>query len=275
MFKFGGATGVNLKKATYQLRVIRSHSRFDCRTGQRAEKRSAPVRAKRPEQYYRVFKASAERLVNWETSELRNLVRKHLLRGTRDINTFNTELDAWYTKDATRERMRNYMLPVIASYAAMVAADAQEEVGGELAAGWADVQAAGYTEIYVREHIDSSKGQLLALSSESEPETAISTRLDEWEEKRADKIAQWETVNAAGVFARLAFVVLGVRYLRWRANPGACPYCQSMDGKVVGIDSAFALGNVEAEGQEPMRLFRNPKNPPLHEACRCIIMAEV
>lgn len=240
-------------------------------TGQRAEKRSMPARAKRPEQYYRVFKAAAERLVNWEISELRNLVRKHLSRSTRDISTFNTEIDAWYGKDATRDRMRNYMLPVIASYAAVIAADAEGEVGGQLASGWADVQANGYTEIYVREHIDSSKGQLLALSGEPEPEAAINTRLDEWEEKRADKIAKWETVNASGVFARLAFVALGVRYLRWRTSANPCPYCQSMDGKVVGVDSAFALGNVEAEGQEPMRLFRTPKNPPLHEGCVCHI----
>lgn len=263
---------MNLRKATQQLRIIHNYSRFDCRTGQRVEKRSVPVRAKRPAQHYKVFKSAAERLVNWEISEIKTLIRKHLLRSTRDINTFNLELDAWYMKDVTKERMRKYMLPVIASYAEVVASDAQEEIGSELAAGWVDVQANGYTDIYVREHIDSSKGQLLVLSGESEPEAVISTRLDEWEEKRAGKIAQWETVNAAGVFARLAFAALGVRYMRWNTNPGACPYCKSMDGKVVGIDSTFALGDVEVEGDEPMMLFRNPKNPPLHQGCSCYIM---
>jgi len=239
--------------------------------GQGAEKRSMPVRAKRPEQYYTVFKAAAERLVRWEISEIRKLVRKHLKRNTRDISTFNTELDAWYTRDATKERMRKYMLPVILSYTSVIAADAEEEVGGELTQGWTDVQANGYTEIYIREHIDSSKGQIQALAREPEPETTINERLDEWEEKRPDKIAKWETVNAAGVFARLAFAALGVRYLRWRTSTNPCPYCQSMDGKVVGINSAFALGNVEAEGEPPMRLFKTPKNPPLHQGCSCYI----
>ena len=239
--------------------------------GQRMEKRNIPARAKRPEQYYQVFRASAERLVKWEISELRILVRKHLSRSIRDISTFNTEIDVWYGKDATRDRIRNYMLPAAASYAAVIAADAEEEVSGELASGWADVQANGYTEIYIRDHIDSSKGQLLALSGEPEPETMINTRLNEWEEKRADKIAKWETVNAAGVFARLAFAALGVRYLRWRTSINPCPYCQSMGGKVVGISNVFSLGNMEAEGQEPMRLFRTPKNPPLHEGCVCHI----
>jgi len=240
-------------------------------TGQRSEKRSMPARAKRPEQYYRVFKSATERLVKWEASEIRSLVRKHLARSTRDINTFNIELDAWYSKDTTKERIRKYMLPVIASYASVIAADAQEEVGNELAAGWADVQANGYTEIYVRDHIDNSKGQIQALARKQEPEVAINERLDEWGEKRPDKIAKWETVNAAGVFARLAFAALGIKYLRWRNGTNPCPYCKSMDGKVVGIDSAFTLGNVEAEGEPPMRLFRNPKNPPLHEGCSCFI----
>ncbi len=243
---------------------------------QRVEQRDGPklpTRAKRPEQYLSVFQAAAERLVRWETSEIRSLVRKHLQRSTREAAGFFTELEAWYAKDATKERMRNYILPVVSSYAAIIAADVEDEIGGQLPEGWSDAQAPGYTDIYVRQHVDSSKGQIQALLIEPEPATTVLQRLDEWDEKRPSKIAQWETVNAAGVFARLAMGALGMRAVRWVAGgPKPCPYCQALDGKIVDIRDTFALGSVEAQGEEPMRLIRSPRNPPLHEGCACMIM---
>jgi len=237
------------------------------------ERRALPVRAKRPEQYFPVFQAAAERLVRWETSEVRKLVRKHLERSTRDTAKFLDELEVWYTKDTTKQRMRNYIFPVVSSYAEIIAADVEEEVGGRLPEGWTDTQAIGYTDIYTREHIDSSRGQIQALVTETGSADAVTQRLDEWDEKRPVKIAQWETVSAAGVFARLAMGALGVVALRWVAGGSKpCAYCQALDGKVVGIRDAFALGSVQAEGQEPMRLNRSPRNPPLHEGCVCTIM---
>ncbi|MBT9176892.1 MAG: hypothetical protein DDT20_01217 [Firmicutes bacterium] len=231
---------------------------------ERRDKPKLPVRVKRPRQYLPVFLAAAKRLVRWEISEVRNLLRKRL-----DI----TELEAWYEKDETQRRLRAYIHPAVASYAAIIASDVEDEIGSQLLDGWAEMQAAGYSDIYVRDHIHDSRGQLRALSMVAEPDAAVNQRLDEWDERRPGKIADWETVNAAGVFARLACVALGVKLLRWAAvGAKPCPYCQTLDGMVVDVKGTFAQNDVQAEGQEPMRLNRSPRNPPLHEGCVCAIL---
>ncbi|MBT9169598.1 MAG: hypothetical protein DDT19_02960 [Syntrophomonadaceae bacterium] len=107
----------------------------------------------------------------------------------------------------------------------------------------------------------------------ADPDVAVNQRLDEWDERRPEKIAAWETVNAAGVFARLACGALGVKLLRWATvSAKPCAFCQVLDGKIVGVQGTFAQSEVQAEGQEPMQLHRDPRNPPLHEGCQCMIL---
>jgi len=243
------------------------------RQSEKRDKPKLPVRAKRPEQYYAAFFSAADRLVRWEASEIEKLVNTHLWRSVRDIDAFGQAVERFYADERTGERIGSYVRAVVQSYAAIIADDVVQEVGGELADDWSEIQAVGYANIFVRDHIADSKGQLLALAREQEPETTITTRLDEWRERRPGKIAQWETVAAAGVFARYAMKALGITRLRWvAAGAKPCPYCLSLDGRVVGIDSAFAMGEITAEGEPPMRLYRNPRNPPAHNACSCVIL---
>jgi len=59
-----------------------------------------------------------------------------------------------------------------------------------------------------------------------------------------------------------------VTKLIWRANSNACPICQEMDGKVVGIEHPFAtagqkIGDLTVSG--------NISHAPLHTGCTCMI----
>jgi len=53
-----------------------------------------------------------------------------------------------------------------------------------------------------------------------------------------------------------------------------CPWCQQLNGRVVGIDGEFALeGDVLQEGDQQMELKHKTRHPPLHPGCDCQIVA--
>ena len=103
----------------------------------------------------------------------------------------------------------------------------------------------GYADIWARNYTTSSLGQLQAIIRKANEDSldaleVIEERLDEWEEKRPEKVAGNEVIEAAGVISKFVYAGAGIRYLRWVAQGNeTCPYCQEMNGKVVGIDQAF------------------------------------
>ena len=64
---------------------------------------------------------------------------------------------------------------------------------------------------------------------------------------------------------------------KWDANGDSCPFCQSMDGKTVGLsENYFKLGDtltVDYNGKDvhlPFNYGDTPA-PPLHPNCRCVL----
>ena len=133
---------------------------------------------------------------------------------------------------------------------------------------------------------EASEGrqQLIALIDEHESEgeeeaaKALQGRLDEWGEKRPGKIAMNESVQFMGAAAKTLFVVAGVTVLRWAANPGACPFCAGLDGKVAGVLKNFVNAGQGVDGGEgtdgPLVPSDNIGHPPLHNGCECDIVAD-
>jgi len=58
-----------------------------------------------------------------------------------------------------------------------------------------------------------------------------------------------------------------VQELVWHTTYGdrSCAYCESLNGKVVGIQGKF-----EIEGLPP---FRSVAHPPAHDGCECVVTA--
>jgi hypothetical protein len=85
-----------------------------------------------------------------------------------------------------------------------------------------------------------------------------------------------ESVNLANVAAKAAFVLFGITKLRWSAiGSNTCPYCQELDGKVVGIDQAFVGAKESLESEDGRMTINKPTlAPPLHLGCVCTITAE-
>ena len=242
------------------------------------EKRSAPQeKLKLANNYMRIFQDAASRVVKREAKDIRRKAKSAL--GERSEEDFLIWLEQYYDEAPTW--MKRTMMPALLSYAEQVQGVAAGQLGVDEGMTpeleeWMD----GYADIWARNYIMSSRGQIEAIIREANeqgvnPEEAINERLDEWESKRPNKVARNETVEALGVVSKFVFIGAGVTRLRWNNASGSpCSFCEELHGKVVGIDQPFVGKNdkLEAEDQDQSMLVRKPTfTPPVHQNCMCVI----
>jgi hypothetical protein len=105
-------------------------------------------------------------------------------------------------------------------------------------------------------------------------------RLEEWGEKRADKIARNEAVRLENAMTRETFIDGGVTKLKWvNTGTSTCPYCKSFNGRIVDIQKPFIDGSgdtdefVKIKGIPWMKIQGQHFHPPLHQGCDCRIVA--
>ena len=226
-------------------------------------------------QYQPLFRDSAARIVRIEVNDLRKAVKKYF--GKRDGAEFDKWVDGFY--DKFPEKIENNFTPLVQSYGSAVAAAASSEAGGDgVLQSKLDDFVGGYVEVSSKRYVGSSRGQIKKIIRETEPEeleAALELRLDEWDERRADKIAKRESVEASDAFAVMAWAVAGVtRYMWLTQGSDPCPFCEELSGMIVGMDQYFvaAGGSVSPEGQEPMMVRGAKMHAPLHDGCVCTVV---
>lgn len=221
--------------------------------------------------YYPLWKDVAQRIVNREAVAIKKAVQKHLgERSKRSVTEFKEWLEGFY------KEMPNYVQqqvgPVVRSFMDAIGGAAAAEVGQDLEISAELTQfMQDYVDGYSQRHIDRSLGQLTALLEEETEK--IETRINEWSDTRADKIAHEETVRAGSAMAQAVFFALGFKTV-WRTRGSkSCPFCQQLNGKVIGRGQiAIDAGDqVKVEGQEPLKVYHRKAHPPLHGGCTCYI----
>ena len=92
----------------------------------------------------------------------------------------------------------------------------------------------------------------------------------------AERIARTETQYAANKAAIEGYYQSGyVHSKEWYANPGACEFCGTMDGTILGLDTDFAkVGEVvESDAGGTLDItFMDVNGPPLHPNCECTVL---
>ena len=241
------------------------------------ETRSAAARNRfrLAKQYEGLFRDAGARIVAREVKDLKRAAKKMLKE--RDSTDFLVYLEDYYRK--APEWIEKTILPVFLSLGEAARDAAAQEIGADPA----DMNEwlSGYAERYGRQHAGSSEGQLRALITQAQTDAEdsyelIEERLGEWEEKRPGKIAQRETVELSNKVARFVFAGAGITRLRWVAvGSKSCPYCNELDGKVVGIDSPFLGGSESLESEDGrMRINKPAFTPQLHSGCECQIIPD-
>ena len=227
-------------------------------------KSSILVRDRIAKQYYPLFQRAAQDIVNKEGLA----VKKQINQQRKKQGSMQIWLDDFYRK--LPEDIRAKLGPVIKSFSEAIEAATIDEIGVDTESIEDFIN--DYIDRYTERHVDSSLGQLTALLEEDLE--ALKTRVDEWAETRAQKIATNETVRASnGVYQAVAFGV-GLSTI-WRIRGAkTCPYCRSLNGKRVSSGQSFVKDGEELnpEGAEtPMKIRGMKAHPPLHRACDCYL----
>lgn len=236
---------------------------------------SASNRLRLTARYRRLFVEATGRLVRREIADVRSALEHHLTR--RDAQSFI----AWardYYRDFGPIAART-LGPVMAMFADVILEDAAAEIGSddpqgtELQAFVAEI-ARAFGEHYAGQSLGQIQQQLrLAEEEGADPSEVIEERLQEWSEKRADKVADIEPVRLGNAVTRERWKRGGVRRIVWiRQGSDSCPFCRKLDGKTVGIEQTFAGDGDEIEGNETsgsLRVDRPTRHPPIHAACHC------
>lgn len=112
----------------------------------------------------------------------------------------------------------------------------------------------------------------VAAKEERDPYKDITDQADEWEEGRASKSAEEESVRAENAFSRAAWAAAAVTKVMWISSGKSCPYCDSLNGKIIGIDQSFISAGEEfkPDGAEyALTPSTNISHGPAHDACDC------
>lgn len=244
---------------------------------QAALERSAKTKYKTAQNYKRLFADAGLRIVKRERSQVTDKGKKSLAKGNAP------EFDAWlenYYRDASTW-MIPILSPVLMSYTEAIEPLASDEAGARALPPDLQKWMTGYLANWARDYSAESLSQIRAVIKKAnedgeDPYEAVAARLEEWEEKRPEKLAAKEVTEAAGVISKYVYKSAGVRRIRW-VNTGSnpCPYCEELDGKVVGIEQAFLGAGDRLDSEDGnMKINKPTVTPPLHNGCVCMIIPE-
>lgn len=216
------------------------------------------------------------RVVRRDAERIRAALKRHVRSGETSFGDWLDEFASEYGYT------RDQLAPVYHAFAESIGPAAMSEIEQE----WSYNDALrAYVEAYVERlaaaHALATAEQIRALTdglSGEEFASAIEERLIEWEESptRWDKAAGAESTNFGNTFARTLFIGAGVvLFVSRTTGESSCPYCEELDGKVVGVEEPFLVGGADftPEGADgPLKPSRDIYSPPYHGGCDCIIV---
>jgi len=110
-----------------------------------------------------------------------------------------------------------------------------------------------------------------------EDEDAIKHLKERWQESRASLFAGDELTQCRNALFYTGLVATGRTKIKWRNFGGApCPYCEDLDGKVVGVTEPFLAEGTEyqPEGADhALPVSHNIKHAPAHAGCQCDVVS--
>jgi HK97 family phage portal protein len=224
-----------------------------------------------------VLEDIALRVTRREVRDVRKLAQKHLKQ--RGADDFLEEIRRLYAEfnGVVEDNFRAAML----AYArqAMLAAAAEL---GKKSKGLTDELrefVAEYLAALGNGWAASSRTQLEivldeALASGADPVEAIDERLTRWEETKPAKVADRNAFEGLNALVIASYGAYQVRKIGWMASGKSCPFCQQLNGRVVGIDEYFVgEGTALDGGDAPMVIKRNIRSGHLHGGCDCVVRA--
>lgn len=239
------------------------------------EIRGARLKSRLASSYRRLFEETTLRILKFERSNI--LKKAELIFGKRNVNLLNfTEyLENFYKNEYNEISKRSK--PVINTYGKVISDAVSDEIGTMINNDNLDNFMNSYSEAFNNNYINSSKKRLeevvkKAFEEGVDPYIAVESKFNEWDELRPGVVASRETIKIAGAVSYFAYKDLGIQQMVW-VNTGSpsCPYCQELDGQVMGIEHPFKneSDSMQAGEGEPLTFSSDIFHPPLHGGCQC------
>lgn len=260
-----------------QLPALASAARNQLRS--RDPRREVRARTDAAEEFRPAFEAVLAQITRAEERDVMAAVRRAV--GGRAQVDVQHVIESFYREGGGfRSWVDERMQPAFRALSAAIDQLAAREVGGapmtrDDVARWA----AELARTFAERHAKSSTGQLLKITREAagaELEEILAEKFGVWKAERPARVAARETVKASRATARASFERGGVERLRWVTSGDNCPYCQGLDGKIVGIREHFvAKGEALAsDGHESLVVKQSIGHPPVHPGCDCDIVPD-
>lgn len=240
------------------------------------ESRTIQSRNKIAESYYRLFQTSAQKIINKETIAISRNIKKYV--ETNDIQGFNIWLIDFYNK--MPEYIYNSMSPIILSYFESIENEIKFEINiNKENKSEIEIFAKEYCNVYINNYIKSSIRQINKIIDRNENIISdINNKMNDWNEKRADRIALKETIEGNGAISKYLYKISGIKFIKWIYQGSETnQYCKSMNNKIIGIDSFYFMkgDKYKPEGVDnPLLIKHKISHPPLMPGCTCTIIAE-
>lgn len=97
--------------------------------------------------------------------------------------------------------------------------------------------------------------------------------------KQLPRAVKTESTRISNSAAKIAYVINGVKEIKWHAEPGACEHCKKLSKRIIKPNQAFynegqQVATADEEGKvSVMNInYGDVKYPPLHPNCRCSLV---
>jgi HK97 family phage portal protein len=113
-----------------------------------------------------------------------------------------------------------------------------------------------------------------AVAAGTDPVQAVEEETEKWKDSQAASEAKEEVNRQGNALAQTTYALAGARASVWVQVGDSCPYCKTLDGRVVELSKAFLdVGDFKVEGVEQVLTIRRiRKHPPAHGGCDCLTM---
>ena len=199
------------------------------------------------------------------------------------IQTLQDWIEAFYADH--NEQLAEDAGPIVRAYGDAIAEQALSEIDALDVRFDSAALSEQYSQGLADRWTNDSISQLRAMlrdEAEEELEEEFDSRLNSWQESRAQLTAEREATQAGSAFTKIPFLVAGVERLIWAAGVDACPLCQAMNGRVVSITQPFLEKGASVDpGGDTTTLVTTQVigHPPLHGlggkggVCDCVVVA--
>jgi hypothetical protein len=237
------------------------------------KKRLAVQRSRVAMNYEKRFTIAAQKMVVREGKDLRE-ASKELI----DDVELKKWINGYYNEQKTIDRMFSAMQPSFQAMGSDINVLAAKEVDTEEDISGTKRFVNGYTNRAVLSHaaINADKFNKVvtrAVADDADIEEAMILETEKMEETQANRFGFEHITALSCAVAKMRFKDGGVTKLQWVTLGGkTCPYCQSYEGLIVGIEENFANsgdGLFPEDEDHTLTQKSAVSYAPLHGGCVC------